>query len=148
MVADCQSILYIDPVRKAVGAAHAGWRGTVGGIAAAVVDAMAAEFGCEAHNISAAFGPGIRPCSYEVDAPVYGRAFARLGQRAENCFVLSRPGHWWFDLIRFNQLILEERGVTRFETLGGCTACEADRYFSYRREGAASGRMVASICLS
>ena len=68
--ADCTPVLLFDPIARAIGAAHAGWRGTAAGIAARAVEAMQREFGCRPENIRAAIGPCIGPCCFETDDDV------------------------------------------------------------------------------
>lgn len=144
--ADCVPILLWDPARGVVGAAHAGWRGTAAGVAAAAVEAMTRTFGTDPEDLRAALGPSIGPCHYEVDGPVaeafapwpWSRAILRPG----------RPGHWWLDLAAANRLMLMMLGVPAEQIWvnGLCTACEAELFFSYRRDGV-TGRMGALIAL-
>jgi YfiH family protein len=144
--ADCVPILLWDPRRRAVGAVHAGWRGTAAGVAAAAVAAMARAFGSAADDLRAALGPAIGPCHYEVDEPV-AAAFASWPWAAR---VLrpGRPGHWWLDLAAANRLTLMAAGVPaeHIWVSGLCTACRADLFFSHRRDGV-TGRMGAMIGL-
>ena len=81
--ADCTPVLLFDPVARAIGAAHAGWRGTAAGIAARAVEAMQREFGCRPENIRAAIGPCIGPCCFETDADVPAAMRAALWAEAE-----------------------------------------------------------------
>ena len=80
--ADCTPVLLFDPIARAIGAAHAGWRGTAAGIAARAVEAMQREFGCRPENIRAAIGPCIGPCCFETDADVPDAMRAALGSEA------------------------------------------------------------------
>ena len=145
--ADCVPILLWDPRRGVVGAAHAGWRGTAAGVAAAVVEAMTRTFGTDPANLRVALGPAIGPCHYEVDAPV-AEAF-HSWPWADRVLRPGQPGHWWLDLAAANRLILMDVGVPAEQlwTSGLCTACEADLFFSYRRDGV-TGRMGAMIALA
>lgn len=145
--ADCVAILLWDPRRRAVGAAHAGWRGTAAGVAAAAVQAMARAFGSAASDLRVALGPAIGPCHYEVDGPV-AAAFAAWPWAAQVLHP-GRPGRWRLDLVGANRMTLLEAGVPaeHIWSSGLCTACRADLFFSYRRDGV-TGRMGAMIGLA
>ena len=87
--ADCTPVLLFDPIARAIGAAHAGWRGTAAGIAARAVEAMQREFGCRPENIRAAIGPCIGPCCFETDADVPDAMRAALGSEAGQAIRLA-----------------------------------------------------------
>ena len=82
--ADCTPVLLFDPVARAIGAAHAGWRGTAAGIAARTVEAMRREFGCRPENLRAAIGPCISQCCFETDSDVPEAMLAALGAEAQS----------------------------------------------------------------
>jgi YfiH family protein len=137
--ADCLPVLLVDPKRRLVAAAHAGWRGTAAGVAARAVDALVAR-GSRPEDLVAALGPGIGPCCYEVGDdvraafPPSGGAFFRPGPN-------GRPH---LDVRAANARQLVEAGL-RPEALhhvADCTRCRADLYHSYRRQGKAAGRMI------
>jgi YfiH family protein len=143
-IADCVPILLADPESGAVGAVHAGWRGTLAGAAARAVEAMRAEFGAPAERLLAAIGPSIGACCYEVSADVAGPFREAFGPAA----VRERPGaapH--VDLWAANHAVLAHAGVApeRTHVLGACTACDRDRFFSHRRDRGRTGRQVAFI---
>nr|WP_245301978.1 peptidoglycan editing factor PgeF [Symbiobacterium terraclitae] len=146
--ADCVPVYLYDPVRRVVGVAHAGWRGTVAGIAAATVRAMAARFGCDPADVHAAIGPSIGPCCYEVDDAVVRPVRGYYGDRAQ---ALLRPGaragRHMLDLWTANRLDLESAGVRHIHLAEVCTACQRDRLFSHRAEGGTAGRGAAIIAL-
>jgi len=144
--ADCAPILFWDPHRGAVGAVHAGWRGTAAGVAAAGVEKMRSAFGTDPADLRVAIGPAIGPCHYEVDAPVA----EALGVHPWAPAVL-RPGraaHWQLDLVEANQRTLVAAGIPADQiwTSGYCTACHRHLFFSYRGEGL-TGRMAGMIRL-
>jgi len=145
-VADCVPLLFWDPPRGIVGAAHAGWRGTAAGVGRAVVETMQRIFGTDPGDLRAALGPAIGPDHYEVDWPV-ADAFAHWPWASE---VLrpGRPGHWWLDLVEANRRALVAVGVPpgQIWASGLCTVCRPDLFFSYRRE-ATTGRMGALVGL-
>jgi YfiH family protein len=129
--ADCIPVLLVDERRRAVAAVHAGWRGTVTGIAGEAVAAMGRRFGTRAEDLHAAIGPGIGKCCYEVGAEVA----ARFGGQGR--------GH--IDLAAANFRQLEEAGVTgrRIYASNLCTMCRAEEFHSFRREKDAAGRMFS-----
>lgn len=147
--ADCTPLLFFDPVQQAVGIAHAGWKGTIGNIAAATIAAMEHEFGCDPPNIIAAIGPAIGPCCYEVDEPVISAVCDAFGADLAADLLLRPPGNErpHFDLWAANQHWLAQSGIQacNLTRLDCCTACNVERFFSHRREQGATGRFVAVI---
>ncbi len=95
--ADCLSVYLADPVHRAIGLAHSGWRGTAGRIVPQTLAAMTAAFGTLPQDCLAAIGPGISGEGYEVDAPVYN-AFSPEDTEASGVFTPTRPDHWLLDL--------------------------------------------------
>ncbi len=138
--ADCTPLLFHDPVTGAVGAAHAGWRGTAADIGGKTVRAMCQSFGCKMENIRAAIGPNIGPCCFETDQDVPNA----LGQAAEG-LVSQRDGKYYVNLKEVNARLLRQAGVTHIEISGDCTACQSDRYWSHRRHGPQRGSQGAII---
>ncbi len=141
--ADCAVVALCDPVKRAVGIAHAGWRGTVKGIAGKTARKMCAEFGCDPATILAGIGPSIGPCCYEVGAEVAAAAEAGHGAEA-----VSRQGDKFrFDLRRANVTQLRAAGLRaeNIEVSEVCTCCERDRFFSYRCDGPTGGRFCGII---
>jgi YfiH family protein len=125
--ADCLPILLADVRTGRVAAVHAGWRGTVVGV---VLNAME-RMGSRPADIYAAIGPGIGKCCYEVGLDVA----QQLGE--------DRAGK--VDLAEINRAQLEAAGVQHIDVLGLCTFCNADQFWSYRREGEQAGRMISYI---
>ena len=144
--ADCNVILLYDPVRGAVGAVHAGWRGTALGIAARTVRSMAESFGCDPADIRAAIGPAIGKCCFETDDDVPEALRAALGDAVEP-FMERRGAKWHIDLRAVNALWLRREGVEQAEISDHCTACRPDLYWSHRKTGNARGSQAAVICL-
>ena len=148
--ADCAPILLHDPVRKAVGLAHAGWRGTVKNVAGAAVHTMVRELGCSPENITAVIGPAIGPCCYEVGEDVIQALLASfhggaLEDTAHRLFSRRNGRHAHFDLWEANRRQLVAAGVGRIVTSGMCTACRTDRFFSHRAERGRTGRFGVVI---
>ena len=144
--ADCVPILLCDPVRRAVGAVHAGWRGTAAGIVRNAVEMMRAEFGCEPGNIRAAVGPCIGPCCFETGPEVPAAMTAALGSAAE---ALCRPAgdKYYVNLKELNRLWLSALGVTAIDISPDCTHCRPDRFWSHRTTGFDRGAQAAMIGL-
>ena len=129
--ADCTPILLHDPVTGAVGAAHAGWRGTHQAIGAKAVQAMVDNFGCDPKNIHAAIGPNIAKCCFETDSDVPEAMIAAFGEEV-NPFIEKRGEKYHLDLKAINALILRRAGVQQIDISENCTMCEHDRFWSHR----------------
>ena len=169
--ADCVPILLADMARHAVAAIHAGWRGTLARVAAKTLGRMRLEFGTRPEDVVAALGPSIGRCCYEV-GPEVAQAFAAQFARAAEWFdgpfarlaegeepnplpwlTMMPPGHQpepervKLDLRAANRSQLMDAGVSprRIAVSALCTACRTDLLFSYRREGAGTGRLMAVI---
>jgi YfiH family protein len=150
LAADCVPLLFWDPVRRAVGAAHAGWRGSVAGIAVQTVAAMAAAFGCRPGDLVVGIGPAIGGCCYEVDGPVLTALDAQQpGHATAVTQPSARPDRRMLDLKALNRLQLTAAGVppASLEVSDLCTACHSDLLFSERRLGRPCGRLGAAIAL-
>ena len=142
--ADCTPILLHDPVTGAVGACHAGWRGTAADIAGKTVRAMIEAFGTKPENIRAAIGPNIARCCFETDADVPDAMIAALGDAAKEH--ITRKGEkYYVNLKAINAQFLHRAGVTHVELSDACTACRTDRFWSHRRMGQQRGSQGAII---
>jgi YfiH family protein len=142
--ADCTPILFHDPVTGAVGAAHAGWRGTAADIAGKTVKAMCDAYGCEAKNIRCAIGPNIAQCHFQTDADVPDAMTAALGDAAKP-FIRKCGEKYYVNLKEINALFLRRAGVEHIEISTDCTACNPDKYWSHRLVGANRGSQGAVI---
>jgi hypothetical protein len=140
--ADCLPVLLVDPERRAVAAAHAGWRGTAAGVARTAVEALVAG-GSRLGDLLAALGPGIGPCCYEVG----GELADQFGAEGAGFFRPGPYGRPHLDLRAANAAQLERAGLApgRIHQIADCTFCRADLYHSYRREGAGGGRMISFV---
>ena len=147
LTADCAPVLLADREAGVVGAAHAGWKGAIGGVTDTVLLAMEA-LGARRERIAAAIGPCIARASYEVDDAFRDR-FLADDRGNEHFFADARAGHHRFDLEAYVARRLASAGVGRVEALGLDTYADADRFFSYRRathRGEADyGRQIALI---
>jgi purine-nucleoside/S-methyl-5'-thioadenosine phosphorylase / adenosine deaminase len=145
--ADCIPILFADPVARVVAAAHAGWRGTLSGAAPIAIEAMASRFGARAADVRVALGPSIGPCCFEVGPEVVAEFRAALGELPGVVVPGPRKDH--IDLRVATRALLERVGVRRehVDDRPPCTRCEAERFFSYRRDGTDGGVHMAFIGL-
>jgi polyphenol oxidase len=143
--ADCVPIIYFDGVKKVVAVAHAGWRGTCGRIAKNVVDVMVNEFGCNASDIQLFIGPSISPEVYEVGADVvqeFDKAEFILPE-----IVFQKGEKYLLDLWQANVQALTNCGIPRdnIQISGECTYTQHEKYFSARRLGILSGRILSGV---
>jgi YfiH family protein len=143
--ADCVPILLHDPQRRAVGLAHAGWRGTALNVTTAVVQAMVGELGCSPQTMTAVIGPAIGACCYQVGEEVIQAVGAAMGQDGPTLFSRRNGRHAYFDLWEANRRQLAAAGVGRVVVAGLCTACRTDHFFSHRGERGHTGRFGVII---
>ncbi|HEV2746059.1 MAG TPA: peptidoglycan editing factor PgeF [Allosphingosinicella sp.] len=131
LTADCTPVLLADRAAGVIGAAHAGWKGALGGVLEAAVEAME-KLGARRAGIAAAVGPTIAAASYEVDAAFRDR-FLEADAANDRFFSEGGPGRHQFDLEGFIVARLAASGLTRIEALGEDTYSQPGRFFSYRR---------------
>ncbi len=137
--ADCLPVFIFDPVQRAIGLAHAGWRGSRKRIIRCTLGKMKAQWGSNPGDLKVAFGPSIRGCCYKV-GPEFKHYFP-----SETIF---RGKDLYLNLSLFNKHQLLDEGVIEeniFDS-GICTCCD-ERWFSYRREGEKAGRMISLMML-
>ncbi|MNO84804.1 Laccase domain protein [compost metagenome] len=153
--ADCVPLYFLDPVNKAVGLAHAGWKGTVQAIAEEVVAVMEREYGSKRTEIYGAIGPSIGACCYEVDEFVMEKARAvirGISGEVATSNIDSPSQHnekTMLNLKELNRIIMIKAGIlpTHIECTSWCTSCHSDYFYSYRKEGGVTGRMASWIGL-
>jgi YfiH family protein len=131
LTADCAPVLFADREAGVIGAAHAGWKGAIGGVTDAAILAME-KLGAKRERIAAAIGPCIARASYEVDEGFFAR-FAQVDPATERFFADGKPGHFQFDLEAYVMHRLAEAGLRTVEALGLDTYANEDRYYSFRR---------------
>ncbi|MCX6622651.1 MAG: polyphenol oxidase family protein, partial [Acidobacteria bacterium] len=136
--ADCVPILLVDPEHRAVGAIHAGWRGTVADVAGAAISAMTSAFGTEVRHVWAAIGPAIGRCCFEV-GPEVAMQFQQLFPERMDLSEKTK-----LDLVAGNYRRLVAAGVpaAQISSAPPCTFCTPGQFHSWRREQSA-GRMVS-----
>lgn len=146
LTADCVPILFCVPGNKQVAVVHAGWRGTVAGIARKMVDQLNKSYSVPSTSIEVALGPAIGPCCYEVREDVSVPLIEKWESLAEGCLE-RRNGKTFLDLRELNALLLEDAGVpsAQISMVGPCTSCATDDFFSYRRESKETGRQLSFI---
>lgn len=145
--ADCVPVLLFDPGAPAVAAVHAGWRSTVKNIVGKTVIRMRKSFGSNPTRMIAAIGPAIGPECYEVDEPVIGPLRAAFPFWRDLLSPRS-GGRWGLDLAKANRMVLIQSGLLEenIYSLGMCTSCNRELFYSYRREGR-TGRMLSVIMI-
>jgi YfiH family protein len=143
--ADCLPVLLVLPHRRAVAVAHAGWRGTAAGVVRNALGVLLAGGG-QPTDVVAALGPGIGPCCYEVGGDVRDA----FGPDADPLFRPGPRGRPHLDLRAANVQHLLDAGVPRHRIhhVDDCTSCRKDLYFSYRRDGPGTGRMISFVGFS
>ncbi len=145
--ADCVPILFFDPAHRAVGLAHAGWRGTVGHVVSNTVAAMHDAFATRPADLIACVGPSIGPCCYEIGADVRERVEQAFPGNTSD-LLIRRNGSTQLDLWEANACQLRALGVGQVEVAGLCTSDRTDEWYSWRRENARTGRFAAIIALA
>ncbi len=148
LVADCVALSFYDPVKIAVGIAHAGWKGTLGRIAEATVAAMLATFDTDPSDLLVGLSPSIGKCHYEISREVAESFNDEFGESAGE-FLADEAGKIHLDLWEANRSQLVRAGVSadRIEVAGTCSACESDLFYSHRRDKGTTGRFAALVML-
>jgi YfiH family protein len=143
LTADCLPVVLASPASGIAGVAHAGWMGTVSGVVGRTVEEITTRGGGPVTEIVAGLGPSIGKCCYQVGEDLY-QAFRERWGRGFAGRVFTRADPWMLDLQEANRLQLLEAGVPQ-ENIAAvplCTACRPDLFFSHRRDGVRSGRML------
>ena len=162
LFADCVPLFFVDPMHRAIGLSHAGWRGTAGRIAEKTVRAMQREFGTNPEELVCAVGPSICRSCYEVSgdvADVFRTMFScdtrtehrsYAGRTAEDVVAEKENGKYLVDLKLANALILRESGVPeeQIAVTNLCTSCRSDLLWSHRATHGNRGEMAAFLALS
>jgi len=143
MSADCTGILIYDPIRKAIGAVHAGRAGALNGILPKTIKAMEKEFGCTQSDLRIVLGPSIGGCCYEINETIASecetKGYANALRRADERVFLD-----------VNTILLEqlkELRIEHSEAIDHCTSCRCGEYFSYRADARQTGRLAGVIIL-
>ena len=132
--ADCVPIAIIDTKNKAIGAVHAGWRGTYEKIAQKTIEEMSKNYNTNPDDIVCVIGPSIGPCCYEVSKELVEKFNTNLTNCEEKFYIIDEE-RYYLDLWKINQYILQASGVNKYNiiNLNLCTSCNADKFHSYRK---------------
>jgi YfiH family protein len=142
--ADCVPIFLFDPFIKAVGIAHAGWKGTVLHVASEAVRMMQSEFGSDPDNILAGIGPSIGPDHYQIGQEVVGDVKRSFPGKWNEILAEDNDGVK-LNLWTANEISLKKAGVSKIEVAEICTACNLKEWFSHRGDKGRTGRFAAAI---
>lgn len=147
--ADCVPLYFVDPVHRAIGMSHSGWKGTVGKMGAATITAMKREFGTEAKDLVCAIGPSICQDCYEVSEDVADAFKEAFPGHADEILLDKKNGKYQLDLWRTNEIVLTEAGVLKenIAVTNICTCCNPDLLFSHRASHGKRGNLGAFIYL-
>lgn len=147
--ADCVPLYILDPVHKAIGLSHSGWRGTVNQMGRETLLKMAHEYGTRPADVVAAIGPCICQDCYEVGDEVAGAFQRQFGQRSQRLLKADGDGKYRLDLWEANRIILEEAGVCpeQIHVTDICTRCNPELLFSHRKMGERRGNLAAFMTL-
>lgn len=147
--ADCIPVLLWDAGGRAVGAVHAGWRGTALGLPGKTAEVMVSRYGCRREDLRAAIGPGISRCCFETDADVPHALLSSLGEGILPFLDVLENGKYRADLKGINAWVLRRAGLLEehISVSPDCTACLGEKYWSHRRLGQMRGSMASLIAL-
>lgn len=146
--ADCVPIYFYDNIKEVIALAHAGWKGTLNNIVKVVIENMIEYFGCNIEDISAAIGPSIGSCCYEI-GPDVEKLFKK--QYPDYIDIIIYKDHkMYLDLWKVNKMNLINLGVSEKKIFLSkfCTSCNIDNLYSYRKEKGTKNRMIAAITLN
>lgn len=148
--ADCVPLYFLDPVQRAIGLSHSGWRGTVNRMGAVTVKRMEKEFGSKAEDLIACIGPSICKDCYEVGSEVAGEFVKEFGRKHRQDLLIDKgKGKYFLDLWKANELVLLEAGIRKenIQVTDICTHCNSDLLFSHRTTGNERGNLAAFLGL-
>jgi YfiH family protein len=147
--ADCVPILFADPVRRAIGISHSGWRGTAGRMGEVTILRMISEFGCDPKDIICAVGPSICEKCYEIGEDVAEQFRETFAGDVRGILRETGGGKYHLDLWEANRRILIEAGVLpdHVTVMGVCTCCHPEELFSHRASHGRRGNLGAFIAL-
>lgn len=148
--ADCVPLFFADLVKKAIGLAHSGWRGTVAKIGRITVEEMGKAFGSEPKDIIAVIGPSICKSCYEIAGNTVEEFKKAFPAEQDNILTLSDNGKYLCDLWAANRCVLAEAGIpsSNIHISGVCTSCNSDILFSHRKTNGKRGSLAAFLCIT
>lgn len=147
--ADCVSLYFVDPVHRAIGLSHSGWRGTVGRMGKVTLEKMQEEFGTNPSDVICAIGPSICQDCYEVSEDVATEFEREFAGREKEILIDKGNGKYQLDLWRANEIVLTEAGVVpeHLEVTKLCTCCNPKVLFSHRASHGKRGNLAAVMAL-
>ena len=148
--ADCVPLYFVDPVHKAIGLSHSGWRGTVGRMGPATVEAMERSFGSQPKDLLCAIGPSICQDCYEVSRDVAEAFIFAFPTHEKEILQAGALGKYQLDLWKANEIVLTEAGVLKehIDLAGLCTCCNSSILFSHRASKGKRGNLGAFLMLT
>ena len=147
--ADCVPLYFVDPVHKAIGLSHSGWRGTVGRMGQKTLDAMKKAFGTKPEEVVAAIGPSICQDCYEISEDVAEHFYEEFQGHGEEILIHKGNGKYQLDLWKTNEIVLLEAGILpeHLAVTNICTCCNAEVLFSHRASQGKRGNLAAFLML-
>lgn len=148
--ADCVPLFLVDPVHKAIGLSHSGWRGTVGKIGKVTVEKMTEEYGTDPKDVYAAIGPSICQDCYEVSEDVIIQFRGNFDQKYwKELFYEKQNKKYQLNLWKANEIVFKEAGITKdhIATTNVCTCCNSEILFSHRASKGKRGNLAAFLTI-
>lgn len=147
--ADCVPLYFVDPVNKAIGLSHSGWRGTVGRMGRKTLEAMKEAFGTNPNDVIAAIGPSICQDCYEISEDVAEYFIQEFKDHKDEILIHKGSGKYQLDLWKTNEIVLLEAGILRehLAVTNICTCCNDKLLFSHRASHGQRGNLGAFLCL-
>lgn len=147
--ADCVPLYFVDPVHKAIGLSHSGWRGTVGRMGQKTLEAMADAFGTKSEDVYAAIGPSICQECYEISEDVAEHFYAEFQGHGDEILINKGNGKYQLDLWKTNEIVLLEAGICpkHLAVTNICTCCNSEILFSHRASQGKRGNLGAFLML-
>lgn len=147
--ADCVPLYFVDPVNKAIGLSHSGWRGTVGRMGKKTLDAMAEVYGTKPEDVYAAVGPSICQDCYEISEDVAEHFYKEFEGHGDEILINKGNGKYQLDLWKTNEIVLLEAGIKpeHLAVTNVCTCCNSEVLFSHRASQGKRGNLAAFLML-
>ena len=147
--ADCVPLYFVDPVHKAIGLSHSGWRGTVGRMGQKTLEAMAKAYGTRPEDVYAAIGPSICQECYEISEDVAEHFYQVFEGHGDEILINKGNGKYQLDLWRANEIVLLEAGIKseNLAVTNVCTCCNSEVLFSHRASQGKRGNLAAFLML-
>lgn len=147
--ADCVPLYFVDPVHKAIGLSHSGWRGTVGRMGQKTLEAMAKAYGTRPEDVYAAVGPSICQDCYEISEDVAEHFYAEFQGHGDEILINKGNGKYQLDLWKTNEIVLREAGIKpeHLAITNVCTCCNSEVLFSHRASQGKRGNLAAFLML-